>query len=105
MRAPQKTHSISSLFAILAMAIIMAAPSPALAAGFEDSRAANGLLRAVDVVLIRPIATLRVICGAGLFVPTLLFSLPMGREGFDGAYEVFIDAPTEYAFRRKIGDI
>ena len=106
MRAPKTTRSTARLIAplALAMTLLMAAPAQVTAAGFEDSRAADGLAGALDVVMIRPLATLRVVIGAGLFVPALFFSLPMGREGFDGAYDVLIDAPTEFAFRRKIGD-
>jgi len=102
MRVPHTTRSVPSLLAVIAMACVLAAPAPVHA---EDSRAVRGLLSALDVTIIRPLATARVIVGAGLFVPSFLLSLPMGREGFDGAYDVLIDAPTEFAFRRKIGDL
>jgi len=101
MRAPYSTGSLKSLLAVIAMALILV-PS-AQAEGFEDSRAADVLLSALDVTIIRPLATVRVVLGAGLFLPALLLSAPMGREGYDGAYDVLIDAPTEFAFRRKIG--
>ncbi|HIE94639.1 MAG TPA: hypothetical protein EYQ83_17940 [Acidobacteria bacterium] len=57
------------------------------------------------ITSVRPLAAIRFIFGALIFVPTFLISLPMGQEGFDGAYEIFIDDPIEYAFLRDIGDM
>ena len=74
---------------------------------WEDWRAqvVEMTAKAVDVVLVRPLAAARVVVGALMFIPAALFSLPMGQEGFGEAYDTLIDEPVEYAFRRKIGEM
>jgi hypothetical protein len=88
-----------TLPALLATISILFA-APALSSEFQDIT-----VKTVDVVFVRPLAAARVFVGALMFVPAALFSLPMGQEGFDAAYDTLIDEPMEYAFRRKLGEM
>jgi hypothetical protein len=104
----QRTRPAHIAASLAAMSILVA--SPAFAAdsasfSWEDSRAQDVTAKTLDVLIVRPLAAIRVIFGALIFVPTFLISLPMGQEGFDGAYEILIDDPIEYAFLRDIGDM
>lgn len=60
--------------------------------------------KAYDALLIRPLATARVILGTALMIPASIFSAPSGMEGLQASYDTLIDAPVEYAFRRELGD-
>lgn len=100
------------LAAVLAALLLLAAAGPSSAldldafdVDWEGSRAQQVTSTALDLMIVRPLATCRVIVGAGLFLPAALLSLPMGREGYDGAYDTFIAEPTEYAFERKMGEL
>jgi len=75
------------------------------AADWETSRGADVTASIVDLTIVRPLATIKVIVGALLFPPAALFSAPMGKEGIQGAYETLIEVPAEYAFKRDIGEL
>ena len=64
----------------------------------------TGLAKAHDALIIRPLATVRVIIGAVFMIPASVFSAPSGMEGLQASYDTLIDAPVEYAFRRPLGD-
>ncbi len=98
-----RSHRLAALVAVALFAA--AAPASALDLGWEGSRAQEVTSTTLDLVIVRPLATMRVIVGAGLFLPAALMSLPMGREGYEGAYDVFIGQPREYAFDRKMGEL
>lgn len=115
MRAPTRHGLVSALahtgFAIALLALLTLPVHEASAAdwsfpdlGWEGSRAEEGVAIALDAVFVRPLASARFGLGALMFVPAYLFSLPMGREGFDGAYDTLIAQPAEYAFERELGD-
>ncbi len=100
-------RTIRHRLAILATIALLASPLPAQAASFnwEGSRAQEVTSSVLDLVLVRPLATARVIVGGLLFVPAVVISAPGGREGFDSAYDTLIAEPTEFAFQRKIGEL
>ena len=112
-------HPRSALVAPLVASILMAIGPASSAAAADDggwtsnlalptwsgSRAEDVTAKSVDALIVRPIATARVVLGALLFVPAAIISSPMGKEGFDGAYDTLIDIPFEYAFKRDIGDL
>ena len=102
----------SSRFACLAATMILLASAPASALEFPDlglewegTRAQDVTAKFVDLTIVRPVASARVAVGGLLFIPAAIFSAPMGREGFDGALDVLIVAPAEYAFEREIGEL
>jgi hypothetical protein len=77
---------------------------PGLAhADWEQSRGADIAASTLDLTIVRPLATAKVLVGAALFLPAALLSAPMGREGFDDAYEALIAVPAEFAFSREVG--
>ena len=110
--ARPKSHRLAALTA--ALIALSTGPASALEmpdfempdfGSWEGSRAQEITASAVDLAIVRPIATARVVVGSMLFVPAALFSAPMGREGFDGALDTLITAPKEFAFDREIGDL
>jgi hypothetical protein len=74
------------------------------AAAWDGETVEKNSSKAFDAILVRPLATVRVVVGAVLFVPASLFASPSGREGIGGAYDVLIGSPIEYAFDRKLGE-
>ena len=91
------------ILAGFAACLILMSAAPSMAE-FEGSKAESVLIQSLDALVVRPLATVRVVAGALFFLPASLFSSPSGREGFNGAYDIFIAEPIEYAFRRKLGD-
>lgn len=89
---------------IFAMTLSLLQPGVAAAFEWEGSRAEDATAKAVDAVLIRPLAAVRVVVGAVFLVPAAFFASPGGMEGWQGAYDVLFDAPVEYAFKRDLGD-
>ena len=87
----------------LAACLILMSAAPSMAE-FEGSTAERIIAKSVDAVLVRPLAAIRVVMGAMFFLPASLLSSPSGREGFDGAYDIFLAEPIEYAFRRELGE-
>ncbi|MAG29597.1 MAG: hypothetical protein CL908_01735 [Deltaproteobacteria bacterium] len=93
--------------ALLGASTILLAATPSTAAdGFrwDGSQAQRAVSQGVDAVIVRPLAAARVVVGAALLVPAALLASPGGREGIDGAYEIFIEEPVTYAFVRKLGE-
>ena len=98
----------ASVTACLATSVLAASPAAAFdmpEINWEGSRAQDVSMKTLDVLIVRPLATARVLVGSILFVPTAIASLPMGEEGVSGAHEVFIEIPMEYAFKREMGDL
>ena len=100
-------RTIRHRLATLSLIALFASPLPAQADAFnwEGSRAQEVTSSVLDLVLVRPLATGRVLIGGLLFIPAVVISAPSGREGFDGAYDTLIAEPTEFAFQRKIGEL
>ena len=120
MRAQRSTLIATRRTAALCVAAaLLLGASPALAApewlkmpsfempdlGWEGSKAEDITAKSVDAVIVRPLATIRVMIGGCMFLPAALLSSPMGREGFDGAYDLLIAEPVEYAFKRPLGEL
>ena len=102
-RAPFSIKALAIIGLLAVMVTSMAAP-PA-AADWQNSKGADVTASIIDLTIVRPFATMKVIIGALMFPPAALFSLPMGKEGIEGAYETFIEVPAEYAFERDIGEL
>ena len=91
----------------MALSTLVAGPAASFEmpeVNWEGSSAQDVSLKTLDLLVVRPLATVRVVIGGLFFIPAAILSLPMGREGFSGAQELFIEFPTEYAFKRKLGD-
>ena len=87
---PTRSRPFSLLAACaVAWALLLSTPGAALA-DWQTSRGADIAASTLDLAIVRPLATAKVIVGAVFFVPAALFSAPMGREGYEGAYESLI---------------
>lgn len=114
MRAPNSTRRGISLSLLMVLAISSASPAaaapdwwpemPDFDLGWEGSTAQKATASGVDLLFVRPVATVRVVIGGLMFVPAAALSAPSGREGIDGAYETLIELPVEYAFERELGE-
>ena len=97
----------NQIFAGLAACLFLmsAAPSPSSAQwSWEGSQAERVIAKGFDATLVRPVAAIRVVMGAMFFLPASVLASPSGREGFNGAYDIFLAEPVEYAFKRELGD-
>jgi hypothetical protein len=103
MRAARTRSPRFACLASFAAITLLVAAGPADALEWDGSRAQDVTAKAVDLTLIRPVASIRVLVGGLLFVPAALIASPMGKEGIDGAMDVLVTAPAEYAFDREIG--
>ena len=73
-------------------------------AAWQGSAAEDAVAKAVDAILIRPLSLVRVFVGAALMIPSSIFAAPSGLEGLQANYDVLLDAPMEFAFKRELGD-
>lgn len=107
MRPTRIRARLASLAATLMVAALLLPAAPVQAAPwdweFEGSKAEDVLATGIDLVIVRPLASARVVVGFLFFLPAAALSAPSGREGFDGAYDLMIQEPVEYAFVREIG--
>jgi hypothetical protein len=58
---------------------------------------------AFDLVLLRPLGLVGLAVGCALYIPAGLLSLP-DRDAFTEATELFVIAPAENVFTRRLGD-
>lgn len=95
----------SGFFAALVFASLLLVAQPSAAAWEWDGSAVEAAAaKAVDAILVRPVATARVAVGAVLLVPSTIFALPSGSEGIATAYDVLVVEPSKFAFERELGD-
>ena len=94
--------ALAITLACLVGAMTLSTPA---AADWQSSRGADVAASIVDLTIVRPLATLKVVVGALMFLPAAAFASPSGMEGIEGAYETFIEVPAEYAFQRDIGEL
>jgi hypothetical protein len=102
MRATCFSRFLASLAA--ASLLFVAIPSAAADWDWEGSKAEEITAKGVDALIVRPLASMRVIIGGALYIPAIILASPSGKEGRDGAYDTFLAEPVEYAFDRKLGD-
>jgi len=96
---------LPSFWSCLILAVMLVGAQPVLAQGFEGSATEDVIAKGLDAVLIRPLAAARVVVGAVFLIPASLFAWPGGMDSISAAYEVLVDEPVEYAFRRELGDL
>ena len=72
--------------------------------GVWDYLTEDVIAKGLDAMLIRPLGAVRVAIGAMFLVPASLFSAPGGLDSIRGAYEVLLEEPMEFAFKRELGD-
>ncbi|MBJ22536.1 MAG: hypothetical protein GY910_07005 [bacterium] len=99
-----RAHRPARFLASLAAAALLFSAAPAAAIEWEGSTAENILAKTIDAAIVRPLASVRVVLGGILAVPAMILASPSGKEGIDGAYEVLLSQPIEYAFARELGD-
>jgi hypothetical protein len=87
----------------LAFVAILASAQPSSAA-WDGAAVEDVSAKVVDAIIIRPLATMRVIVGAAMLVPASLLSVWGGSEGLNSGYDLLVAEPIEYAFDRKLGD-
>ena len=91
--------------AAITLACLFGGTTPVAAADWQSSPSADVIASIVDLTVVRPLATMKVVVGALMFVPAAVFASPSGMEGIEGAYETLIEVPAEYAFERDIGEL
>ncbi len=96
---------LPSFLSCLILAVMLLGAQPVFAQGFEGSATEDAIAKGLDAVLIRPLAAARVVVGAAFLIPASLFASPGGLDSIRAAYEVLVDEPVEYAFRRELGDL
>ena len=90
------------LASALAMALVMG--PLAAAAQEEDLTAPDPLALVVDLVVIRPLATLAVVVGLILYVPASIIQQG-GGNSLEPIKDVLIRRPHDYAFKRPLGQL
>jgi hypothetical protein len=99
----QPRRRLRSLLPVLALVVSLAAGArPAEAVTVTDVAAA-----AFDVTILRPLHVAALGLGSVFFVVSVPFVAPFHGADFQGvrsAWEVFVYAPYEYTFERKLGD-
>ena len=100
----RRSTALSSFLSCLVLALTLAGAQPVFAQGFEGSAAEDVIAKGLDAMLIRPLGFVRVAIGAMFLVPASLFSAPGGLDSIRGAYEVLLEEPMEFAFKRELGD-
>ena len=103
MRAHHSSKFLAGLATLLLVAphTLVATPS---AAAWEGSAGEDVLATSIDVLIVRPLASIRVLLGGLLMVPASLLASPGGKPAIEDAYQVLVEEPMEYAFEREIGD-
>jgi hypothetical protein len=101
---PQVNYAlVLRCFALLLASTLCAAPAAAREA--DDPRCCTWPMvgeRAFDVVVLRPFGAAQLILGSAFFVVIGPLSWPGG--GFDEALDMFVQAPFDNTFTRKLGD-
>lgn len=95
---------MAAITAMLIAGLLLSAQAQAQSEGDVSPTASDYAAQAFDVVVLRPLGLAAVIIGAGLFVPAAIVTAPGGRDAVQEAWEVFIQAPARFAFRRPLGE-
>lgn len=99
-----RAHRSSKFLASISASMLLLSATSSLAVEWEGSKAEDITAKGVDALIVRPIASVRVVVGAALAIPAFLLTSPSGKEGIDAAYDTLIAEPMEYAFNRKLGE-
>jgi len=81
------------------------ATPPAAEPSLLGSRLERGFAVGFDAVVVRPLRVSALAIGAAAFVPAALLSSPGGWTHIRSVYDVFVSAPAEAAFGRRLGDL
>ncbi|MDG2050983.1 MAG: hypothetical protein P8M78_12545 [Myxococcota bacterium] len=82
----------------IAIAILMLA-SPSFAA---DSPSLAD--KTLDAAVFRPLGAVSTLIGSILFVPAALFSLPIGKDAREEAWDTLVQGQWDNTFTRKLGE-
>ena len=95
----------AALIMLIASLVIAGGQTPAWAQVTpyaDQTNPVQDLYNIFDLFLIRPAVTVAGVCGAGLLVLSLPFTLP--TNSVDKAADLFVVAPFKYAFVREFPD-
>lgn len=86
------------------VAVSMAATTPVLAAGNDNSDVSTPSAAAMtfDVAVVRPVSLVATVAGTGLFIVSLPFSL-LGHNAGKAGHRLVAE-PAQYTFTRPLGD-
>lgn len=98
------TRILRTPLALTAASFMLATAAPVQAYEFEGSALENGIANTLDITIVRPLASLRVLIGGVLLIPAAIMSSPGGNDSVNEAYDLLVREPMEYAFDRKLGD-
>lgn len=97
-----RRRPVSIILPSLALALMLSTSQPSFAADWGAAAAEEGAGKAFDILVFRPLGTLRVIVGAAMMLPAVVFAAPSGE--IKTVYEILLEEPIEYAFERELGD-
>ena len=60
--------------------------------------------KTLDAAVFRPIGAVSTLIGSILFVPAALFSLPVGKDAREEAWDTLVQAQWDGTFSRKLGE-
>lgn len=89
--------------ALSVAALLLSAQAHAQGAGDDRSAPAHPAAQAFDVVVLRPLGLSAVAVGVAFFVPAAILSAPGGLDSLREAWEVFVQVPAEYVYKRPLG--
>ncbi len=87
----------------LAFVAVLAFAQPS-AADWNGAAVEDVSAKIVDAIIVRPLATIRVIVGAAMLLPSSMLSVWGGVDGLRGSYDLLLAEPIDYAFDRELGD-
>jgi hypothetical protein len=81
-----------------------AAPGQPDDALVQETPAVSPGAAAFDVMVLRPLGFVVIPVGVALFVPAALTTAPNGLDSVQAALELFVTNPTNYVFKRPLGE-
>ena len=90
--------------AALIAALLLCAPAHAQSGGDVSPPPKDYGAKAFDVIVLRPLGLAGALIGVAFFVPAAILTAPGGRDSIQEAWEVFVQVPGEFVFRRPLGE-
>lgn len=101
-------RSLRALVAVVIAGLLLTASASAdEQEGFDFRLGPEPVNRAAvvfDLLILRPIGVVSLAVGAAALLPVALLTAPNGRDSVETALELFVRAPMDDVFRRKLGD-
>ncbi len=101
-------RSLRALVAVVIAGLLLTASASAdEQAGFDSRLGPEPVNQAAvvfDLLILRPIGLVALAVGAATLLPAALLTAPNGRASVETALDLFVRAPMEDVFGRKLGD-